>query len=451
MTALLTACATFAPMPLSAPEELRNVQSQTLGNVSLSVAILTDAQAKKHFGVDLGEHGLQAVWMSVQNASPRKLWFIRTMLDPDIYSADEVAALVARTIPPGEFERARQLLRDESVRDLMLPGMITEGYVFLPRAEGGRYLDIRLSGDAYDEYEQRAAAMDGGSIQEDVRFGFAVTLPDGDFDYERLDPHSIYDGRVLPDLDEAQLRTELERLPCCTTDASGVREGDPLNLVLIGDSDQVLNALCRAGWSFTHRITLQTIEREISAAIAGDAYAVAPVSALYVLDRRQDVAMQRARHSLAQRNHMRLWLAPFRFEGREVWIGQVSRDIGIKLTTRSPTLTTHIIDPEVDTTREYVLHSLLGANLVDRFAFVSGSRLAFPDEPALNLTNDPYFSDGMRLVVVVARDPVLPHLVRSMRWERSAAPIAQGQSEAARRNVRPIQPTESENPEPVAP
>ena len=42
---------------------------------------------------------------------------------------------------------------------------------------------------------------------------------------------------------------------------------------------------------------------------------------------------------------MRLWLAPFRFEDRPVWIGQVSRDIGVKITPKSPTLTTHVIDP----------------------------------------------------------------------------------------------------------
>ena len=149
--------------------------------------------------------------------------------------------------------------------------------------------------------------------------------------------------------------------------------------------------------------------------------------------------MQRARHSLAQRNHLRLWLAPFRFEDRQVWVGQVSRDIGIKMTTKSPTLVTHLVDPQVDTTREYLLYSLLGAGLVDSFGFAKGSVVAPRTAPARNLTDDPYFSDGMRLVVVLATDPVPPNVVRSLRWERSAAPIAERQSEAAERNVRPLE------------
>jgi hypothetical protein len=161
---------------------------------------------------------------------------------------------------------------------------------------------------------------------------------------------------------------------------------------------------------------------------------------LYALGRRHDLALQRARRSISQRNHMRLWLAPYRFEGRQVWIGQVSRDIGVKVTPKSPTLTTHIIDPQVDATREYLLHSLVAHGFVGRFGFVKGSAYAPRTEPLHNLTDDPYFSDGMRLVLVLSPQLIPADEVRSLMWERSAAPIAEGQSETAGRNVRPIEP-----------
>lgn len=430
--------------PLDVPTDFTDLQSKTIDNVSVSVAILTDAQAQSHFGVDLGRLQLQAVWISVRNPTSRKLWFIRSVLDADIYAAEEVALMAAHGLATEDFERLREHLRDQSIRSLLLPGMISEGFVYLPRHEGGRYLDIRLSGDAYDEGEQRERAVaiadsKMAGVPRDLRFGFAVPLPDGDFDYERLDASHIYGERELPEFDAARLRAALEQTACCTTNEDGSLNGDPLNIVLIGDSADVLNALSRSGWSFTHRITLRSIAREIDAAIGGGAYAVAPVSSLYALGRSQDVALQRARRSISQRNHLRLWLAPFRFEGRQVWIGQISRDIGIKLTTRSPTLTTHVIDPQIDEAREYLLHSLVASGLVDRFGFVKGSVQAAPTAPARNLVDDPYFSDGMRLVIVVARDPVSPDLIRSLLWERSAPPIAQGQSAAALRNVRPIE------------
>jgi len=448
MLAVAGCATTFEPQRLVTPDELRDVKSRTIGEVGVSVSILTDEQARRHFGVGLARHDVQALWMSVHNDSDRRLWFIRNMLDPDFYSAEEVALLVRGDVPKDARQQLHQLFRDESIRAQLAPRTVTEGFMFLPRVEGGRYVDIRLQGDAYQESDQKhdAVASAGASSvrsPRELRFDFALPLPDGDFDYERLDTSRIYGNTPLPDLTADELRSTLEQLPCCAMDAAGQREGDPLNFVLVGESADVLNSLSRSGWSFTHRIDFRTVRREIGAAVAGTAYPVAPVSSLYVFGRKQDVALQRARRSIAQRNHLRLWLAPYRFEGRPVWIGQISRDIGVKVTPKSPTLTTHVIDPEVDTTREYLLHSLVAEGFVDRFGFVKGSAAGTRLQPRVNLTGDPYHSDGLRLVVILSREPVTPDRIRSLLWEQSAAPIAEGQSEAAERNVRPIDSAQS--------
>jgi hypothetical protein len=442
---MLAACATtFAPKRLATPGELRDVQSKTIGEVGVSVSILTDEQARQHFGVDFARYGLQALWMSVRNGSDRRLWFIRNLLDPDFYSAEEAALMMQGEVPRDARQPLHQYFRDESIRVQLAPLTVSEGFVFLPRVEGGRYVDIHLQGDAYLETSQARDAVTNGVTApvkptRELRFGFALPLPDGDFDYEKLDAAHTYAGQALPNFSVDELRATLERLPCCATDAASQREGDPLNFVIVGESSDVLNSLSRSGWSFTHRIDFRTIRREIGAAIGGTAYPVAPVSSLYVFGRKQDLALQRARHSIAQRNHMRLWMAPFRFEEHPVWIGQVSRDIGVKITTKSPTLTTHVIDPQVDATRQYLLDSLIGQGLVDRFGFVKGSAVGTPSQPRMNLTGDPFNSDGMRLVVILAPTPVPPDQIRSLLWEQSAPPIAEGQSKAAERNVRPIE------------
>jgi hypothetical protein len=275
----------------------------------------------------------------------------------------------------------------------------------------------------------------------ELRFEFAVRLPDGDFDFEDLVPETLYAGQALRDLDDDELRAQLEAHPCCAADAGGHLEGDPINVVMVGDAGDVMNALARSGWSFTHRITARSVLREMGAALSGSAYPVAPVSSLYAFGRKHDLAFQRARRSIAQRNHMRLWLAPYRHRGRQVWIGQVSRDIGVKLTTHSPTLTTHVIDPQVDLTREYLLHSLLASHVVERFGFVRGAPVATPEQPRVNLTGDPFFSDGMRLVLMLAEDPVPLDQVHNLMWERSSAPVAEGQSPRALEHVQPIDPS----------
>ncbi|MEE4173662.1 MAG: LssY C-terminal domain-containing protein [Xanthomonadales bacterium] len=453
----LTACssAPFMPEPLDSPDHLENLQTKTVDRITVSAALLHDDEARRHFGADLGSQGVQALWLRVRNATDRRYWFVRNTVDPDLYSADETALLARGDLRGEDFEALQQHLRDESIRVLMEPGHVTQGFLFLPREEGGRYVEVRLASDAYEAQQRAVATLEpspenvqaGDAMNpgpppraqfRELRLGFALTLPDGDFDYERLDTTLTYAGQSLPDLDLDDLRAELERLPCCATNADGDTDGDPLNVVLIGDAHDIMVALSRAGWSFTHRITLASVTRMIGASLQGEGYPVAPVSSLYAFGRKQDIALQRARANIAQRNHMRLWLAPFTLEGRDVWVGQVSRDIGVKVTTKSPSLTTHIIDPEVDLTREYLLHSLLAEGYAAGFGFAAGSRAATPEEPAVNLVEDPYFSDGLRLVVMVASEPVPYEEVVGLLWEQSDAPVAEGQSEAASRNVFPI-------------
>ena len=439
---LLGGCATarYAPEPIAEPKQSASYRTRTIEDINVSVAILTDEEAQRHFGADLGAHGVQALWIRVRNASTRRYWYVRNSTDPDLYSSDEAALLVAKSVPSQEFEAMRQYFRDESIRVLMEPGHVTQGFLFLPREEGGRYVEVRLASDAYESEQAEAglvAGAESGGFRE-LRFSFAVTLPDGEFDYESLNTQMTYAGSALPELDTAALRRALEDLPCCVTNAEGDGFGDPLNVVIVGEAEDVMNALSRCGWSFTHRITADSVLRMVSAALEGEAYAVAPVSNLYSFGRKQDIALQRARRNIAQRNHMRLWQAPWMHEGRPVWVGQVSRDIGVKVTTKSPTLTTHVIDPEVDLTREYLLHSLLAEGLVARFGFVAGSVFADKDEPAYNLTGDPYYSDGLRLVVMLSPFPIPYTDVHSLSWEESDAPVAEGQSASANRNVWPI-------------
>jgi len=448
----LGACATsapFVPETLTPPHDLTGVQTKTIKDVSVSVAILTDEQAEDHFGVDIGTKGLQALWIKVRNGRNGRLWFIQNTLDPDLYTADEAAQMMEDQVSDEEYETLRQHFRDESIRLAMESHMITEGFVFLPRTEGGRYVEVRLTGDALEVENARLAESAATGKPSDIeiwefRFGFALPLPDGDFDYETLDTEHTYGDMDLPDLDRDQLRRALEQLPCCATDEDSEDNADPLNIVIVGESTDLLNALSRSGWSFTHRISLGTVGRLIGSAINDEPYPVAPVSSLYLFDRKQDFALQRARNNISQRNHMRFWLAPFTYRGRQVWVGQISRDIGIKMSTKSPSLTTHIIDPEVDLAREYLLHSLLAQGFVAQFGFVTGSTLAPRTQPASNLTGDPYFSDGLRLVIILSPEPMPLVEIRSLQWRRSSAPVAEGQSEEAQKYVRPIEQEETE-------
>src|ERR1700730_12398690 len=108
---------------------------------------------------------------------------------------------------------------------------------------------------------------------------------------------------------------------------------------------------------------------------------------------------KRLETKISLRNHLRLWRAPFTIDGEYVWVGQISRDIGIKFTTQSWYLTTHRISPEVDHDRYYLLQDLAVTGEVARFGFASGVGVSTAADPRTNLAGDPYLTDGLRLVV----------------------------------------------------
>ena len=86
---------------------------------------------------------------------------------------------------------------------------------------------------------------------------------------------------------------------------------------------------------------------------------------LYLFDRPQDHGLAHAEpiSVVAQRHHLRLWKAPFRVEGRELWVGAATHDTGFDRDQRNGAVT-HKIDPEIDLEREYVAHSLEDTGLV---------------------------------------------------------------------------------------
>ena len=388
------------------------IQSKSVEGVTVAARVLTDNEARDVYGANLAGKGIQAVWMRVSNQTSGEQWMLAAHLDPDYFTADEAAHLFRFRFGGLGYEEMQQRFRNLTMRARIGPGETHEGHVLVPRKEGGRYVEITTNGK--------------GKVR---RFGFPLRTPDGHFDFERMDVATIQKQNQPVNLTRSQLRKRLEKLPATATNEAESAGGDPLNLVVVGETPLMMSSMSECGWAFTHRIDGTTVRRMISAALAGNPYLTAPVSSLYLFDRKQDVAFQRARSNLSQRNHLRLWLAPFTMEGRPVWIGQVSRDIGIKLTTKSPTLTTHVIDPMVNESRQFVLESLLFRFRISDFGFSRATPPISRASPHHNLAGDAYFTDGLRLVVFLSEEPVSSEKVRNLGWERTyQGPIEYGQS-----------------------
>lgn len=386
---MLSGCVTFNPEADWRHPQMERAHTTERNGVTVSAIVLEDDEAAKIYGVDLASREIRAIWLQIDNETDEALHLLPSSLDLDYFSQNEAAYRFHSSFQPEQNRRISDHFHKLAIRKDFSAGATSSGFVLVNRHRGGRYLVVELLGDR--------------SLH---RFDFVFTLPDGTFDFESIDFDTLYSNDEQQDISLAELKTWAESLPCCTTDDNGERPGDPLNVIFVGELDYLMGALTRSGWTYTERITGKAALESVRSTLFGTPEWNYPVSPLYVFGRHQDFAMQRPRGSIPQRNHMRVWMAPVRHEGRHVWLAQLSRDIGVKPTWHSPFLFTHVIDPEVDEDRAYLLELLMRSQSVAAFGYVGGVGEATVENPRFNLTADPYRTDGRRLLIVVAENPV---------------------------------------------
>jgi hypothetical protein len=397
---VIQGCTTTQPSPADPLAYKNRTKSSVNGDVAVTAAVPTIAEAQAIYGVELASKHIQPVWVEVRNDSTAPYWFLPSGLDPNYFSPSE-AAFAFHT---GSEDADRQL--DEKFQKLhfqnpVRPGSTEAGFVLVNLDEGFKAIDIDLISS------------------EDVKsFSFIIADPDFKADYKMVDFNTLHAAEEIINIEnDEELRRVLEELPCCTTNAKGDEYGDPLNLVLIGETNDMVPAVVRRGWHATEVIWSRAILRTIKSFIKGERYRYSPISPLYVYGRRQDIGWQKARSTIHERNHMRFWLSPIRYRGQKVFVGQISRDIGVKLTLKSPTIWTHVIDPDVDEARRYLVEDLAYSQALARHGYVKGVGVVTREDPKMNLMGDPFYTDGLRVVLFFEPRPYSLSEIEFLEWE----------------------------------
>jgi hypothetical protein len=447
--------APYAPAPVT-DTFLKRAQTQQGSMAEVTVAVPDAAESTRFFGVRLARRGLQPVFLRIANRGSAPLRLQVLSIDPSYFTPLEAAgmnhySLMRRLtvfgilgwlllpflflpmlfvlVPFQMFtayranRRMNEWFQAHAFRlRPILPGSSAEGFVFTRLDSGTKIVHVSLHAMGESVQEALLNADTGGDglelgaraaalVQPAEEFTFSIPVPGIAVDYHRRDfpallaPESIEDCRTV-----ASLVEKLQSMPATTTNKRGTGSGDPVNLVVIGDFDALIGAFA-ARWDETETITFATCWKTSRAFLLGAPYRYSPVSPLYLFARSQDVALQRSRRSINERLHLRLWLTSLRFLNRPVWVGQVSRDIGVRFTTRTWNLTTHRIDPDVDEARDYVVEDLLEAERLLAAGYVEGVGACDLGAPRRNLTGDPYFTDGKRAVVLVSTARTAPRFV----------------------------------------
>jgi hypothetical protein len=371
------------------------------GAVSVRAAVLTDDESERYFGASLADCGIQAIWLGIDNAGESELEFLPVVTDPDYFSETEVEQQLHAWWRGSANASIKAAVAQAPMPDVIAPKQTAAGFVFTHREGGLKLFSV---------------GFETGS--EELLFRFALPVRGTSYAIQKVDFANLYPPGAIQDVDLKTLREKLAQLPCCATDKSGRNNGDPLNIVVIGQGLDTLFPFIGRGWRLDEPFDLHSVYRTIRAFLFGTEYLNAPVSPLHVFGRQQDIALQKARNTVSLRNHLRLWLTPFRFDGQQVWVGQISRDIGIKLTTQVWYLTTHRISPSVDQDRFYLLQDLILSGSVSHFGFVQGVGASSMPEPRVNLGDDPYLTDGLRLVLLVGTSRRSFDQIEFLDWER---------------------------------
>ena len=403
LIALLAGCAATGPLP---EDESKNYKgrliTQSDGALTVSTSVLSDAESETIYGVPLAEQGIQPVWIEVENHDDSAYWLLSPGLDPNFFPASEAADVFAGE-NRNDNRKLTQRFEQLAFKNPVPPGGTASGFVLSNHDEGVKMVQLDLVTSGHLKSFSTISPVPGFYADYKERKAFTQ---------ERYTAEEITNYTS-----DESFRAALEALPCCVTNKNGTRNGDPLNLIVIGGLEDAFPALIRRGWHPTEATYAGSVSKMINSVLSGERYRYSPVSPLYLFGRPQDLALQKARDNIHQRNHLRLWMSPMRYHGKPVWVGQISRDIGTRFTIHSPYLTTHKIDPDVDAALAALVEDMAYSQNLSKIGMVKGVGAASIDEPRENLTTDPYYTNGLRGVLVFDRIPTALADIEFLPWE----------------------------------
>jgi hypothetical protein len=395
----------FSPDPSDTSTFMARAQQRSAPGIKVDASALGESESRRFFGENLARRNIQPVWLSIENQTDDQLVFFPIAMDPDYYSPYEVAYRFRGLISFAANRARDEFFLSHQIASVLPAHSKTTGFIYGVLDAGIKYAHVVVAGPKRVE-----------------TFEFALSVPGPKFVGTDIGADTIYPGKKIEDLDLESLRTTFAKQVCCTTNADGTRNGDPLNLDIIEDRQSPIIPFISRGWHLARQLDFASAIETARAFIFRDEFLTSPVSPLYVFNRREDFVLQKARSTINERVHARFWLTPYTFEGRRVWIGQVSRDIGVRLTSQTWNLTTHKIAPDVDFDRGYMLQDILLSGFVERYGYVDGVGAAPASEPRTNVTGDPYYTDGLRAVIFLSNETTTLANIERLPWNVPLAP-----------------------------
>jgi hypothetical protein len=236
------------------------------------VSVLDDRESERFFGVPLARRGIQPVWLEISNKGDQPYRLRLASLDPNYYPPLEAAFA-------NHFHIVRRLVGFGLLACWFLPFLIVLPFKVLGARAANRRMNAFFEehgiGSGLIRAGQQLAgfvftSLDEGTKQFSIRllgaagvkdFAFSIPVPGLRVDHHSKQFDALANSGEAVECDEAELRKQLEALPRSTANKRGTAEGDPLNLVAIGNFSTILNGF-GARWDETETISLKRSDAE---------------------------------------------------------------------------------------------------------------------------------------------------------------------------------------------
>jgi hypothetical protein len=196
---------------------------------------------------------------------------------------------------------------------------------------------------------------------------------------------------------QSALSTLVNRQPFRTFAEKPPRPSDMTNIMFIGTALELRQAFEKAGWSVPTQLDSKSKLETARALIEARGYKEGPMSVLTLEGQPPSMSFQKGNNTFGKRHHLRIFLRPDVFAGKQVWVCSSTHDINIDFSDRDRTFI-HKVDTQIDRERAKVVNDLIFTGAVRAVALVDR-----PDVPTsiANATGDELQTDGSMAVLLL--------------------------------------------------
>ena len=375
----LAGCASWQ-LPAEFDESVLRVraESETVNGVTLSAAVLSSADSKRMFGIDVNASGVQPVWVEIENTTNQVLWLLRFGTDPDLFSPLEVAWSFHKSFA-SETNASIDLHFDGlSFQNPVAPKSTRSGILFTNPHRKTRLLSVDVLGHGQlFPFTLFPVVPNDQTVESEVLDRLWVLIESADEEYKNADA----------------LRAALAQLPCCAMDAEGMNTGDPINVILVGKFEDIATALVRRGFR-------------------QDETGVDRVQHLF--GRPPDVVARKTGQAGVPANWLRIWVSPLRYQEQSVILVQAGRPLGWRYSVREADSLQ--LSPNVDEVRDLLIQDLLYSGGLEKIAYVTGVGKTERGDVRVSLDGVEYHTDGLRAVLFLTTRPKSLSDVEVLDW-----------------------------------